>query len=143
MPVATRQRSLPTTWRLASSKEDEIRELEEKLRKLKTEAVEEESAAEKVVVAANEEEMVKLNDQAVYTELLTEQWKEGEGEQSEGGIGQSLGVAMATVGLLVGLAFFAQVPVGQEELSRYSTPSTPSTQIDLGDLNRARRSGDI
>jgi hypothetical protein len=133
---------MTTTWRLSASKEDEIRELEERLQRLKEEAVEEESAAEKTVVAADEEK-VNLNEQAVYTELLTEQWKEGDEEQSGGGIVQSLGAALATVGLLVGLALFSQVPVGQEDLSRYSTPQTPKTQIDLGDLNRARRGGDI
>lgn len=131
--------SQQSSWRLAlSSKEDEIRELEEKLQKLKQEAVEEESA----VV---EEEIVNLNEQAVYTELLTEQWKEDEaGEAGEGGFLKSVGVALATIGLLVGLALFSQVPIGQEDLSRYSTPNrAPSTQIDLGDLNRARQSGDV
>jgi len=142
--LTTQQRSRQTDsqWQLSSSKEDEIRELEERLQRLKEEATKEETVA---VEEEEEEAGVNLNEQAVYTELLTEQWKEEEADQAaEGGIMKSAGVALATVGLLVGLALFSQVPVGQEDLSRYSTPSTASsTQIDLGDLNRARGGSDI
>lgn len=137
-PASITQHSRTLSWRLFSSKEDEIRELEEKLQRLKEEAVEEE---EKTVAVVEEEENVDLNEQAVYTELLTEQWKEDEAAAEEGGLLKSAGVALATIGLLVGLALFSQVPVGQEDLSRYSTPSAPSKQIDLGDLNRARQGG--
>lgn len=137
-PPSQRQRCSPSAWRLASSKEDEIRELEEKLQRLKEESVREEEE-----VAAVEEENVALNEQAVYTELLTEQWKEDEAAE-EASFVKTAGVALASVGLLVVLALFAQVPVGQEDLSRYSTPSqASSTQIDLGDLNRARGGSDI
>jgi hypothetical protein len=127
--------------RLASSKEDEIRELEERLQRLK-----EESAKEQVTSnTEEEEEVVALNEQAIYTELLTEQWKESEADDSqEGGIMKSAAVVLATIGLLVGLALFSQVPVGQEDFSRYSTPTQATTnKIDLGDLNRARSASDI
>jgi hypothetical protein len=128
--------------RLASSKEDEIRELEERLQRLK-----EESAKEQVTsnTEEEEEEVVALNEQAIYTELLTEQWKETEADASqEGGIMKSAAVVLATIGLLVGLALFSQVPVGQEDFSRYSTPTQATTnKIDLGDLNRARSASDI
>jgi hypothetical protein len=127
--------------RLASSKEDEIRELEERLQRLK-----EESAKEQVTSnTEEEEEVVALNEQAIYTELLTEQWKENEADASqEGGIMKSAAVVLATIGLLVGLALFSQVPVGQEDFSRYSTPTQATTnKIDLGDLNRARSASDI
>jgi hypothetical protein len=128
--------------RLASSKEDEIRELEERLQRLK-----EESAKEQVTsnTEEEEEEVVALNEQAIYTELLTEQWKENEADASqEGGIMKSAAVVLATIGLLVGLALFSQVPVGQEDFSRYSTPTQATTnKIDLGDLNRARSASDI
>lgn len=128
-------------WRLAASKEDEIRALEEKLQRLKEEAVEEEETA---VVVEEEENVVTLNDQAVYTELLTEQWKEDEVASEGGGALKSVATAFAVIGVLVGLALFSQVPVGQEDLSRYSvTPTTTNRQIDLGDLNRARQGGDI
>jgi hypothetical protein len=127
--------------RLASSKEDEIRELEERLQRLK-----EESAKERVTSnTEEEEEVVALNEQAIYTELLTEQWKETEADASqEGGIMKSAAIVLATIGLLVGLALFSQVPVGQEDFSRYSTPTQATTnKIDLGDLNRARSASDI
>jgi hypothetical protein len=133
------QRPRASTWCLAASKEDEIRELEEKLQRLKEETKDDE---ESVVEQAGQD--VKLNDEAVYTELLTEQWKESDPEQKgESNIVQTAGTVLATVGLLVALALFSQVPLGQEDLSRYSAVKTPSTQIDLGDLNRARSGGDI
>lgn len=135
-PVSQHPRA--SAWCLAASKEDEIRELEEKLERLKQETKDEES----VVEQAGQD--VKLNDVAVYTELLTEQWKESDPEQKgESSIVQTTGTVLATVGLVVALAFLSQVPVGQENLSRYSAVQTPSTQIDLGDLNRVRSGGDI
>jgi hypothetical protein len=115
--------------------------LEERLQRLK-----EESAKEQVTSnTEEEEEVVALNEQAIYTELLTEQWKENEADDSqEGGIMKSAAVVLATIGLLVGLALFSQVPVGQEDFSRYSTPTQATTnKIDLGDLNRARSASDI
>lgn len=142
----SRQRALPgvsqhpraSAWCLAASKEDEIRELEEKLQRLKEETKDEES----VVEQAGQD--VKLNDEAIYTELLTEQWKESDPEQKgESSIVQTAATVFATVGLVVVLALFSQVPVGQEDLSRYSAVQTPSAQIDLGDLNRARSGGDV
>jgi hypothetical protein len=142
----SRQRALPgvaqhpraSAWCLAASKEDEIRELEEKLQRLKEETKDEES----IVEQAGQD--VKLNDEAIYTELLTEQWKESDPEQKgESSIVQTTATVFATVGLVVVLALFSQVPVGQEDLSRFSAVQTPSAQIDLGDLNRARSGGDV
>mmetsp|Transcript_31091 Transcript_31091/g.56344 ORF Transcript_31091/g.56344 Transcript_31091/m.56344 type:complete len:175 (+) Transcript_31091:53-577(+) len=131
--------------RLAASKEDEIRELEERLQRLKEESAKEQQVTTNTEEEEEEEEVVALNEQAIYTELLTEQWKENEADASqEGGIMKSAAVVLATIGLLVGLALFSQVPVGQEDFSRYSTPTQATTnKIDLGDLNRARSVSDI
>ena len=142
---ALRQHTLPhtraaATWHLAASKEDEIRELEEKLQLLKEEAKLEERSA----VVGQSVQDIKLNEDAVYTELLTEQWKESDPEQiGEESIMQTAGKLLAALGLVAALALFAQVPLGQEDLSRYSALNTPTTQIDLGDLNKARSGGDV
>lgn len=128
-----------STWRLAASKKDEIRELEEKLQKLKEEAKVEEGSG-----FGQAGQDVKLNEEAIYTELLTEQWKESDPEQKgEVSIKQTAGTVLAALGLVVALGLFAQVPVGQEDLSRFSAINAPTTQIDLGDLNRARSGGDV
>uniref|UniRef100_A0A7S4SN45 Uncharacterized protein n=1 Tax=Ditylum brightwellii TaxID=49249 RepID=A0A7S4SN45_9STRA len=128
--------SSQTTLLYSSSKEDEIAALEEKLRLLKEEAAqqqqEEEGASEIEAEIAN-----LRNADEPYVEMLSEQWKESDvdNESSGGLLTTVLGVAIALV-FLIG---FSQIPVGQEDYSRYSvTPGVGSTKIDLGDLNPAK-----
>jgi hypothetical protein len=73
--------------------------------------------------------------------FLSERWKEEE-VSSEGGSG-GLTTILGVIGLAVVLAFFSQVPLGQEDLSKYSAIKAPTTSIDLGDLNRARNDSDL
>lgn len=120
---------------LRMSKEEEIAKLEEQLRKLK-----EENKTEQTDVNSTEE---KEKSEVVPLDMfLTEQWKEQERVGSSSGVGFS-GILYAVAAVLA-LALFSQVPVGQEDLSKYSVGNSPAAeQIDLGDLNRARRSGDL
>jgi hypothetical protein len=128
----------PFSAALAANKDDEIAELEKKLQQLKEAAVEEE---EKVVAAAeavSEEIPVNAPNQLEepMLEMLSESWKETDPSQSsEGGILLPILGAVLAVVFLVG---FSQVPVGQQDLSKYSAVKT-SSQIDLGDLNEARK----
>jgi hypothetical protein len=125
---------------LFDSKEEEIAQLEEQLKKLKEEkstAQEKVAVAPKVDNAQPEEEQEEVPDNV----FLSERWKEEE-TSSEGG-GGGLTTILGAIGLAVVLAFFSQVPVGQEDLSRYSAIKAPTSQIDLGDLNRARNEGDL
>jgi len=147
--------------RLSSSNDEEIAALEEKLRRLKenTDAEEEQDATttgEKISSTAKipdvaaelfAEKRFKISDDSTnmmvtgeeipntrisepYEELLSEQWKSR--ESSGGGIGiKDIATAVA---VLLGIIAFSQVPIGQEDLDKYST-AKPSTAIDLGDLN--------
>jgi hypothetical protein len=72
---------------------------------------------------------------------LSEGWKEKEATES-GGSGGLTGI-IGAVALVLGLIAFSQVPIGQEDLSKYSAIKAPTEQIDLGDLNRARNAGDL
>ena len=117
------------------SKDDEIAELEEKLKQLKAEKKEEKEAAEAISEEALEEVPLDM--------FLTEQWKESEREATEGSGGGLMNVLYA-VGAVLFVVLFSQIPIGQEDLSKYSVGSSPAAeQIDLGDLNRARRAGDL
>lgn len=120
----------------SSKKENEIAALEAKLRQLKEESSKEEEFTSAPMDNRNGRVMDPM------TEMLTEQWKEGDPEQSDqGGVGSTMVAVVAAIGLAVVLGFLAQVPVGQEELSKYSSiKSGAVTQsIDLGDLNAARK----
>ena len=122
----------------ASGKEEEIAKLEEQLRKLKEdESGEPQLTAEekKYVADAKVLENVQGKDMLLSERELIDAKIMDEGE-SGGGLGGSLTTVLAVVGAAVFLFFFAQVPVGQEDLSRYSTSgSGVVTTIDLGDLN--------
>ena len=123
--------------RLQNSKEDEIAKLEEQLKKLKNEAA-------TYIDQPEEKQPAPEPAEEVPIELfLSEQWKEQEaaGSAEEGGGG--LTTILAGVGLALFLVLFSQVPIGQEDLSKYSAIKAPTEQIDLGDLNRARKSGDL
>jgi hypothetical protein len=121
--------------RLSESKEDEIAKLEEQLKRLK-----EEKETEKVAVSTSPEE---LEDTPVQM-FLTEQWKEQEASADGDSSGGGLMNALFAVGAALVIVFFSQIPIGREDLSKYSVGSSPATElIDLGDLNRARRSSDL
>mmetsp|Transcript_29856 Transcript_29856/g.49260 ORF Transcript_29856/g.49260 Transcript_29856/m.49260 type:complete len:178 (+) Transcript_29856:62-595(+) len=125
----------------ATSKEDEIAELEQKLRQLKEEK-------EVPAVAAadddddDDEAPVNASNQLLeepMLEMLSESWKETDASQS--GDGGGGGIILKVVGAVLALVFlvgFSQVPVGQTDLSKYSVGKS-SNQIDLGDLNEARK----
>lgn len=114
---------------LFESKDEEIAKLEEQLKKLKEEATTEEIATP---------EVQELEESVSEELFLTEKWKESETEAKEGG--GLIGI-LGAVGLALFFALFSQVPVGQEDLSKYSAIKAPTEQIDLGDLNRSRNAG--
>jgi len=138
---------------LHSSNDEEIAALEEKLRKLKeggsteqdtTEA--EVSPSEKIPGIATElfeEKRFKISKDSTnvmvtgepaepFEELLSEQWKTREGDGID--LKDILVKGASAVAILAGIVAFSQIPIGQEDLDRYST-AKPSTAIDLGDLN--------
>ena len=65
----------------------------------------------------------------------------GNNGDDEQGLGGTITTVIGTIALVVFLGLFSQVPVGQEDLSKYQAVKTPATtQIDLGDLNPSRSS---
>mmetsp|Transcript_9648 Transcript_9648/g.13495 ORF Transcript_9648/g.13495 Transcript_9648/m.13495 type:complete len:86 (+) Transcript_9648:416-673(+) len=82
---------------------------------------------------------VEMRDEP-YEEMLSEQWKEAEdNEGSAGGILTTLIGALVAIVFLVG---FSQVPIGQEDYSRYSVAPGAGNKIDLGDLNPVTKVND-
>ena len=146
---------------LQSSKEEEIAELERKLQQLKQEAAQEEGAVaspppppafntipppptvQAAPAPAQEDENADVSEDF----MLSEKWKESQPVRSEeegGGFGSALTGILGGIGLAVFIALFSQVPVGQENYSKYAALDAPKEVIDLGDLNRARSSsGDL
>jgi hypothetical protein len=129
------------SWIRFSSKDEEIAKLEERLKELK-----EENSSEEIpenfppsgVTAQETERDVPIEM------FLSEGWKEKEAGQSNGGGGGSSGGGgaltsiLGVAALVIGLAMFSQIPIGQEDLSKYSAIKAPTERIDLGDLNRGR-----
>lgn len=121
--------------RLASSKEEEIAQLEAKLRQLK-----ETEEQEKAVMAAASSPSAPVNApnrlEEPLVEMLSESWREADpGENGSGG--GFLPTLVGGVLAIVVLALFSQVPVGQEDFSKYASVKTTS-EVDLGDLNADR-----
>jgi hypothetical protein len=138
VPTHSRTR---TFSKIYSSKDDEIAELEEKLQKLK-QAKEAEESSQAAATPQNGEVAAKAEEEEVDIGMfLSEGWKEKEATES-GGSGGLTGI-IGAVALVLGLIAFSQVPIGQEDLSKYSAMKAPTEQIDLGDLNRARNAGDL
>lgn len=139
LPRSTVYQQARRTLLYANGNDEEIAKLEEQLRKLKQEA----SVGGSVEQEPGSDDSTDLAGEEVVSEamFLSENWKESDTAESEesGGISPIL----AAIGLAVVLAVFAQVPIGQEDLSKYSAIKAPTEQIDLGDLNRARQSGDL
>lgn len=122
---------------LFSSREEEIARLEQQLRKLREELKEDdtddpllnEDEIEKTRVAL---EKVKGKDFILSERDLIEQQLMDQKETS----GVALLPVLATVAVAVFLFFFAQIPVGQDEYTKYgATGSSVIKNIDLGDLN--------
>lgn len=117
-----------------SSREEEIAKLEEQLRKLKEEQVEEGSVPDQVSSPKNARKLEKvqgkdifLSEQALYEGNIVED------QSTEGNVVQT---ALAAVAAVLFLAIFSQIPIGQEDLSKYSVaPTSIQRTIDLGDLN--------
>lgn len=124
--------------RLNNSKEDEIAALEQRLRKLKEEAaVDQHGDDDRNPIPEREEsQSLPSTQQEPLEEMLSESWKDNEPSDQGGLIRNFLAAAL----LVVASVFFAQVPVGQESLDKYST-AKPSTTIDLGDLNPVKNNG--
>lgn len=138
-------------WRRSStsSRDEEIAKLEEQLRRLKEE--ENDSIEAKSELTSSVEvsrkvdprvlEKVKGKDMILSERDLldAEVWNNDESlVQGSNGFA-SVPTVLAIVGAAIFLFFFAQVPIGQEDLSRFSvTGSSSSTVIDLGDLNPDR-----
>jgi hypothetical protein len=132
------------TSQLSSSRDEEIAKLEEQLRQLRVDAPDdavaaaESTEAEKEIVAVQKRilEKVKGKDMLLSErELVDKDLFLNQGESEGGGV---LPAVLAALGAAVFLFFFSQIPVGQDDWSRYSTTSGPttSTRIDLGDLNQ-------
>lgn len=127
------------------SKEEEIAKLEDQLRQLRDGAaiVEEEGTAKNDIenqmtlkefdAARRKLEKMKGKDMLLSEqELISGGIVDGSTNDNSRGILGIVGVVAALLGLLL----FAQVPVGQDELARYSaTGSSTIKSIDLGDLN--------
>ena len=131
--------------RFYGTREDEIAKLEEQIRQLRAEqemssvtAKEQESAdaqVQKLVAEKRVLERVSGKD-LLITEgtLISENLMETE---SAGG-GNIIVTALAVVAAAVFLFFFSQVPIGQDDFSKYSATGSAGTvtkTIDLGDLN--------
>jgi uncharacterized protein HemX len=122
----------------SSNKDDEIAKLEEQLKRLKE---------EKAVLEQQQQPEEELEEQVDIEMFLSEEWKEKEVAEkgtNDGGAGTGLVGVLGAIALALGFVLFSQVPIGQEDLSKYSAIKAPTQQIDLGDKNRARSSiGDL
>ncbi|KAL9181901.1 hypothetical protein ACHAXT_012244 [Thalassiosira profunda] len=134
----------PTALRSTDDKQAEIAALEEKLRQLKEEEPAEAASAQSVAVAAepststDEPDGSELEGESEDSVMFSERWKEAKDgyvekqqEESMGGLAK----VAAGLGLVVLLALFSQVPVGEENLQRYQDVKGNPSRIDLGDLN--------
>jgi hypothetical protein len=127
------------------SREEEIAKLEDQLRQLREGAaiVEEEGSAKSDMedqmtlkefdAARRKLEKMKGKDMLLSEEeLISGGIVDGSTNDNSSGLLGVVGVVAALAGLLL----FAQIPVGQDELARYSaTGSSTIKSIDLGDLN--------
>mmetsp|Transcript_2059 Transcript_2059/g.4612 ORF Transcript_2059/g.4612 Transcript_2059/m.4612 type:complete len:200 (+) Transcript_2059:232-831(+) len=145
------------------SKDDEIAKLEEQLRKLKEEKgaeVPPEATTTATVTPTaleeNDEEMIS-EEEASMDMFLSEGWKEARSNYDPGNTatrkrqeeeqGSLIGTVAKVAGGILALIIFSQIPLGQEDLSKYSAiKSGPATStIDLGDINsvKGQSSGDL
>lgn len=126
--------SLRRQSNLFGSKEEEIAKLEEQLKKLKDDTEASEASSQVATV-------VEATEQISLDLFLSEQWKEK--EAAEEGSSSGLTGILGAVGLGLALLVFSQISFGNEALSQYSANlRNPDTQVNLGDINRAR-GGDL
>jgi hypothetical protein len=135
----------PIASKLFGSKEDEIADLEEKLRKLKFDKekaadtkfdVEDESIAKEIGAAT----AVTATTGNLMPEMLSESWKAVDEEEG----GTSLFPILSALGLLAFFAVFSQIPVGQDDLKQYAgNIKETSSGIDLGDMNPVKSVKDL
>lgn len=147
--------SVSTTTALgSSSREEEIAKLEEQLRQLKQEQQNDDAATEggggdgtafsttaeinqveqRILEKVQGKDMI-LSEQDLYDgNIVQDQSSSSSTEEGGGSVVQNVLVAVLAVVFLV---VFSQIPIGQEDLSKYSvSPTTSSSRtIDLGDLN--------
>mmetsp|Transcript_23836 Transcript_23836/g.56272 ORF Transcript_23836/g.56272 Transcript_23836/m.56272 type:complete len:188 (+) Transcript_23836:109-672(+) len=121
-----------------SSRDEEIAKLEEQLKLLKEQQQSQDVSEEVSTGSAIEEE-----EEVPIEMFLSEGWREAEASKNGEESGGSLTAIIGAVVLAISLVAFSQIPVGQEDLSKYSVIKAPTEQIDLGDINRARNSADI
>lgn len=99
---------------------------------------------------AVEEEDEEMLDEASMDMFMSEGWKDrtaGYNPKNTATVTRKteeqnnlIGLAVKVVGALLAVILFSQIPVGQEDLSKYSAiKSGPArTSIDLGDMNRVK-----
>ncbi|ACI64123.1 predicted protein [Thalassiosira pseudonana CCMP1335] len=116
----------------------EIAELEERLRQLKSTM---ETPPPQLDVQPNgitqivEDDEGALDGESEDSIMFSERWKESDPSNAEEGeMGGAMKAALA-LGLVVFLAAFSQVPVGEGDLQRYQDIKGSSSRIDLGDIN--------
>ena len=145
-PSTVSQQWRKTTTRMRSSRDEEIAKLEAELRKLKAEQetqADEESTSRPVKSAlAGIDEPEKLEIVSGKDMILTEGAliKEKILDDEPLSLGSVLPIVLGLVATGVFLFFFAQVPVGEEDLNKYSAGNSATVnRIDLGDLNPDRK----
>ncbi|KAI2505328.1 protein arginine methyltransferase [Fragilaria crotonensis] len=134
MGIVERSRHQTRNNRLASSKEEEIAQLEAKLRQLKETEEQEKALVTAASTLAPVNAPNRLDEPLV--EMLSESWREADPVENGSG-GGFLPTLVGVVLAIVVLAFFSQEPVGQEDFSKYASVKT-TTEVDLGDLNADR-----
>eukprot|EP00531_Pseudo-nitzschia_arenysensis_P011628 CAMPEP_0116139970 /NCGR_PEP_ID=MMETSP0329-20121206/13592_1 /TAXON_ID=697910 /ORGANISM="Pseudo-nitzschia arenysensis, Strain B593" /LENGTH=206 /DNA_ID=CAMNT_0003635041 /DNA_START=61 /DNA_END=681 /DNA_ORIENTATION=+ len=152
-PHGTARPTCTRTTSLYMSTEDDIakKEQELKIARLEAELRElkgvENAESQETVEEDEDEEML---EEASMDMFLSEGWKEArEGYDPKNTAtatrqaeeqGSLVGLVAKVVGGIVALLVFSQIPVGQEDLSKYSAiKSGPAkTTIDLGDTNRVK-----
>lgn len=147
---ATRQRRQRTpVFRLyASSREEEIARLEAEIRKLRDDASSDDLEGEDTAETAFAAAQALADKKRLLAQVRGKDMLLTEGALIQENIleneGSTVGIVPAVLGAVLAAAIiaFSQVPVGQEDLSRYSVQAGPtvSTKIDLGDINPDRPS---
>ena len=118
------------------NKEEEIAKLEAKLRQLRLEIdepVKPEIVSREEVISSSRRDSINLP----LIEMKSESWRESESMEKSENVASSIVPWIGVIVAVVLFSLFAQVPIGQEDFTRYAAVKT-STEIDLGDLNLDR-----
>jgi hypothetical protein len=146
-PTMQRQRTSTRVPRLcASSRDDEIARLEAEIRKLRDAASSDDLDGEDTAESAFAAAQALADKKRLLAQVRGKDMLLTEGTLIQENIleneGSTVGIAPAILGAVLAAAViaFSQIPVGQEDLSRYSVQAGPtvSTKIDLGDINPDR-----